>query len=192
MIFADLSISLDGFIAGPHVGVDNPLGDGGEQLHDWMFAGRSAADSRAWEEQRFATTGALLMGRTMLDVGVGPWGDEPVFHAPVFVVTHRDGEPIGKAGGTTYTLVADGPDAALRQALAAAREQDICVAGGATVVQHYLAAGAIDQLRLHVVPVLLGDGVRLFSTATSGTDLTLLPGVHEDAGVVHLQYRMRR
>jgi hypothetical protein len=86
---ADMSMSIDGFIARPNVSVDNGMGDGGERLHDWMFAGKSDAEATAWEEERFASTGAVPMGRTMLDVGIGPWGDDAVFHAPVFVVTHQ-------------------------------------------------------------------------------------------------------
>lgn len=122
LIYADLSMSLDGFIAGPGVGIDNPMGEGGERLHDSMFAGRSETEARAFEEERFASTGAVLMGRTMLDLGLGPWGDEPSFHAPVFVVTHRPAEPIVKAGGTSYKFVTEGPDAALHRARQAARD----------------------------------------------------------------------
>jgi dihydrofolate reductase len=191
-IYADMSLSVDGFIAGPRVGADHPLGDGGEQLHDWMFAGRSAEESRAFEEERFAATGALIMGRTMLDVGVGPWGEDPTFHAPVFVVTHRAAEPIVKRGGTTYTFVTDGPDAALQRAREAAGQQEICLAGGAAIIQHYLTAGVIDELHLHLVPVLLGAGVRLFVPGGGPGSLTLRPGVTDDAGVVHLRYGLQK
>jgi dihydrofolate reductase len=190
MIYVDLSISVDGFLAGPRVGVDNPLGDGGERLHEWMFAGQSATQSRAWEEERFAATGALLMGRTMFDVGVGPWGDNPVFHAPVFVVTHRSAEAIVKHGGTTYTFVTAGPDNALQQARAAAGELQICIAGGAAVVQHYLSAGVVDEMRLHLVPILLGSGTRLFGADRLPSGLRAASGVREDGGVVHLRYRV--
>jgi dihydrofolate reductase len=187
MIYADLSMSLDGFVAGRNVGVDNPMGDGGERLHEWMFAGKSAEQSRAFEEERFATTGALVMGRTMFDVGVGPWGDDPTFHAPVFVVTHRPRDPVVKQGGTTYTFVTDGPEAALRHARAAAGQQDICIAGGAAIVRHYLEAGVIGELHLHLVPLVLGSGVSLFGQRP----LTFAPqpGVAEDAGVFHVRYR---
>ncbi len=190
-IYLDMSMSLDGFIAGRNVGIDNPLGDGGEQLHQWMFAGKSSAQSRHYELDRFATTGALVMGRTMLDVGIGPWGDDPVYRAPVFVVTHRAERPVVKQGGTTYTFVTDGPDAALDHARAAAGEQDICLAGGANVIQHYLSAQVVDELRLHIVPVLLGGGTPLFGPDEHPPALELLPGTAEDAGVVHLRYRAR-
>jgi dihydrofolate reductase len=108
-IYAEMSMSLDGFIAGPNVRVGNGMGDGGERLHDWMFAGRPEAEATASEQERLAGTGAYLMGRTMLEVGLEPWGDDPPFHAPVYVVTHRPAEPIVKAGGTTYEFVTDGP-----------------------------------------------------------------------------------
>jgi len=191
LIHADMSMSLDGFICGPNVSVANGMGDGGESLHDWMFAGKSEDEARAWEEERFASTGAVLMGRTMLDVGIRPWGDDPVFHAPVFVVTHRPAEPIVKAGGTSYTFVTDGPDAALRLARQAAGDQDIYLAGGAAVVRHYLHAGVVDDLQLHLVPTLLGDGVRLFTDAADrSVALTATGNVDED-GVTHLRCRMR-
>lgn len=191
VIYADMSMSLDGFLAGPRVGIDNPMGDGGERLHDWMFAGRTPAQSRAFEDERFAATGALVMGRTMFDVGVEPWGENPTFHAPVFVVTHCGAKPIVKEGGTTYAFVTGGPDAALRQARETAGRQDICVAGCAAIIQQYLRAGAIDDLRLHLVPILLGSGTRLFAADRQG-EVALRPGMTEDGGIVHLRYHPER
>ncbi|MDQ3871157.1 MAG: dihydrofolate reductase family protein, partial [Chloroflexota bacterium] len=132
-----------------------------------------------------------LMGRTMLDVGIRPWGDEPTFHAPVFVVTHRPAQPIVKAGGTSYTFVTDGPDAALRLARQAAGDQDICIAGGAAVVRHYLHAGIVDELRLHVVPILLGDGVRLFTDAADRSVALTATGNVDQDGVTHLRCQVR-
>src|SRR5262245_2318716 len=108
-VSADMSMSLDGFIAGPNVRVGNGMGDGGDDLHEWMFVGKSGDEVSAFLEDRLRPNGAYVMGRTMLEVGLEPWGDEPVFHAPVFVVTHRPHAPIVKAGGTTYTFVTDGP-----------------------------------------------------------------------------------
>jgi dihydrofolate reductase len=191
LIYADLSMSLDGFIAGPNVSVTNGMGDGGDRLHDWMFAGKSGAEVETFLAERLASTGAFLMGRTMLDVGIGPWGDEPVFHAPVFVVTHRPAEPIVKAGGTSYTFVTDGLDAALGLARQAAGDQDICVSGGAAVVRQYLHAGVIDELRLHLVPILLGDGVRLFTDAEDRSVVLTATGSVDDYGVAHLHCRVR-
>jgi dihydrofolate reductase len=191
MVYADFSISLDGFVAGPRIGVDNPMGDGGEALHDWMFSGKSPEEVRAFQDEKFATTGAFIMGRTMFDLGVGPWGENPPFHAPVFVVTHRAAAPIVKQRGTTYTFVADGPSAALEAARAAAGERDICVAGGAAAVQHYSNEGVIDELRLQLVPILLGGGVRLAGFDRQPAQLELKPGVSAEGNVVHLRYRLR-
>ena len=191
LIYADMSMSLDGFIAGPNVTVANGMGDGGESLHDWMFVGKSSEESEAWLAKQFVSVGAVLMGRTMLDVGIAPWGDNPVFHAPVFVVTHRPAEPIVKAGGTSYTFVPEGPDAALRLARSAAGGKDIRVAGGAAIVRHYLLAGVIDELRLHVVPLLLGDGTRLFTGVEErGIEMTAAREVTPD-GVTHLRCQIK-
>jgi dihydrofolate reductase len=187
LIYANMSMSLDGFIAGPNVSVANGMGDGGERLHDWMFVGKSGEEGEAWLAKQFVSTGAVLMGRTMLDVGIGPWGDNPVFHAPVFVVTHRPAEPMVKAGGTSYTFVSEGPDAALRLARAAAGDKDICVVGGAAIVRHYLLAGVIHELRLHLVPVLLGGGTRLFTgDEDRGIEMTAAGNV-DAGGVTHLR-----
>jgi dihydrofolate reductase len=188
--YFEMSVSLDGFVTGPNVGVDNPLGDGGELLHEWMFAGRTAAESRAYEEQVFAPVGAIVIGRTMADVGIGLWGDDPTFHMPVYVVTHRPHEPIVKAGGTTYTFVTDGLDSALDQARTAAGGQDLAIGGGADIVRQCLAAGVIDEMRLHLVPVTLGAGDRLFD-GTVRLELTTT-SVEEADGVVHARYRVRR
>jgi dihydrofolate reductase len=166
------------------------MGDGGEQLHDWMFAGKSDEEAEASLAEQFVSVGAVLMGRTMLDVGIGPWGENPVFHAPVFVVTHRAAEPIERAGGTTYTFVTDGPEEALSRARAAAGERDIRVEGGAAIVRHYLHAAVVDELRLHVVPVLLGSGTRLFAGAEDrAIDLSAVDGDVDAHGVAHLRCR---
>jgi len=191
LIYADMSMSLDGFVAGRNVSVGNGMGDDGDRLHDWMFVGKSGPEVTTFLEGRLASTGAFVMGRTMLDVGIEPWGDEPVFHAPVFVVTHRPAEPIVKAGGTTYTFVTDGPDAAMRLARDAAADQDICVSGGAETVREYLNAGAIDELRLHVVPILLGGGVRLFTEETDPSIDLAAAGDVDEGGVAHLVCRVR-
>jgi dihydrofolate reductase len=121
-------MSLDGFITGPSEGPDNGLGDGGERLHDWMFDGKSDPDAEVVDEV-YARTGAIIIGKRMFDVGVGPWGDPPAFHVPVFVVTHEAREPLVKQGGTTYTFVSGGIKAALEQAKAAARDKDVGVWG---------------------------------------------------------------
>jgi dihydrofolate reductase len=190
LVYADLSMSLDGFITGPNMRVGNAMGDDGDRLHEWASAGKSEAEVEAFLEQRLASLGACVFGRMMLDVGIGPWGDEPPFHAPVFVVTHRPAETIVKAGGTSYTFVTDGPDAALRLARQAAGDQDIAVAGAA-IVRQYLHSGDIDELRLHIVPILLGDGVRLFTDAEDRSVALAASGSVDEGGVAHIVYRIR-
>lgn len=128
------------------------MGRGGELLHEWMFEGRSAAESQQFELDHFSGIGALIIGRRMADVGIGPWGEEPTFHAPVFVVTHRSAETIAKRGGTSYIFVTGGLDDALRQAREAAGSGDVLVNGGADIARQYLEAGALDEIRLHLVP----------------------------------------
>jgi dihydrofolate reductase len=181
-------MSLDGFIAGPNVSIDNGLGDGGERLHDWIFVGKSDAEVENFMKERFGSVGAVLMGRTMLDVGIGPWGDEPPFHAPVFVVTHRPAETIERKGGTSYTFVTDGPDAALAMARDAARDRDIRVEGGASIVRQYLQAGVVDELRLHIVPILLGGGTRLFTDVEGIPFDVRAAGEVDDQGVAHVRF----
>jgi dihydrofolate reductase len=165
------------------------MGDEGDRLHDWMFEGKTDAQVTAFFQERLASTGALVMGRTMFDVGVGPWGDEPVFHAPVFVVTHRPAEPIVKTGGTTYTFVTDGPAEALRLTRQAAGDRDVRVSGGGDIVRQYLRMGVIDELRIQVVPILLGEGTQLFDGPRAGPTGLLGEGTVDDRGVAHMVYR---
>jgi dihydrofolate reductase len=157
-----VSMSLDGFVAGPNPRVAAPLGDGGERLHEWMFAAAPHPFDAAVASSRFAveTVGAVAMGRTTFDCGIGEWGDDGTFRTPCFVVTHRPGEPVVK-GPTTFTFVTDGVDAAVALAQRAAGEQDVCVMG-ADVGAQALRAGLVDELFVDVVPVLLGEGARLF------------------------------
>ena len=169
----DISMSLDGFVAGPNDGIGNGLGDGGEALHEWAVelksfqelhgreGGEEGTDSDVLAET-FAKVGAIIIGRRMFDLAEQPWGEEPPFHMPVFVVTHREREPLAKQGGTTFHFVTDGIEAALAQAREAAGDKDVAIGGGASVIQQYLAAGLVDEFQVHVVPLLLGDGVRLF------------------------------
>lgn len=192
----DLSIALDGYTAGPNQSLENPFGDGvGEGLHRWMFE-EPEANAAALEAMQSPT--AYIMGRNMFGPGRGDWdedwkgwwGDEPPFHAPVFVLTHHRREPLVMQGGTTFTFVTDGIESALAQARVAAADGHVSVAGGADVVRQYLAAGLIDEFGLHVVPVLLGRGERLLG-GLSG--LTLEPGeVSSNHLVTHLSYRVVR
>jgi dihydrofolate reductase len=187
-VLLEMSMSLDGYVVGRDVSPEEPMGRGGERLHEWMFEGRSADESQAFETDHFRSIGALIIGRRMADLGIGPWGDEPTFHAPVFVVTHRPAETIVKRGGTSYVFVTGGIDDALRRAREAAGTADVQVSGGADIARQYLAAGALDELRLHLVPVLLGAGTRLFDGATS-PNLGLRPtAAINTAQVTHLTY----
>jgi dihydrofolate reductase len=181
-VVCDISMSLDGFVAGPDQTLEQPLGEGGERLHEWAVRLRSFSErhGRAGGEagidddivgESLRATGAVVMGRRMFSGGAGPWeddpnrdgwwGDEPPFRVPVFVLTHHARETVTKQGGTSFTFVTEGLEPALEQARAAAGDKDVLVAGGASVVQQALKAGLLDELQIHVVPVLLGDGVRL-------------------------------
>jgi dihydrofolate reductase len=195
----DITTSLDGFIAGPNDSLEQPLGEGGEKLHEWVYGlaswreshglegGETGRDSEVLEEA-MGNLGAIIFGRRMFDLAQG-WGDEPPFHAPVFVLTHEAREPLPKAGGTTFIFVNDGIESALRQAQASAGDKDVGIAGGANTIQQYLSAGFVDEFQIHVVPLLLGGGVRLFDQAP--TELAVeKTRVIESPRVIHLKYRV--
>jgi dihydrofolate reductase len=186
--YANLSMSLDGYIAGPNVRVGNGMGDDGDRLHDWMFAGKSGEEIEAFFASQFTNVGAVIMGRTMFDVGVEPWGDEPVFHVPVFVVTHRPAASIEKAGGTTYHFVTDGLAAAFGRAREVAGDRDILLDGGADIVRQAFEAGVVDELRLHVVPIVFGAGTPLFLGGTRWPAFAT-SGEVDAAGITHLTLR---
>ena len=207
----DISMSLDGFIAGPNQTVEEPLGEGGEQLHEWIFGlaswrarhgqpgGVANADSELVQESVDAT-GAVVMGRRMFSGGEGPWesdpvaggwwGDEPPFGVPVFVLTHHARRPLELQGATAFTFVTEGLEAAFEQARVAAGDRNVAVAGGANVVQQFLAAGLLDEIQIHLVPVLLGDGVRLFGGAGAEPPALELTRVIDSPTVTHLRYRV--
>ena len=160
-VVCDISMSLDGCITGPNVRVGNGLGDGGERLHNWMFDAKTDADAKIVDEKN-AATGAVVMGKGMFDVGFEPWGDPPPFRMPVYVVTHEAREPLPMQGGTIYTFVTDGIEAALELACAAAGDKNVGIWGGADIIRQYLKAGLVDEVRIQLIPILLGDGIRLF------------------------------
>jgi dihydrofolate reductase len=203
-----IAVSADGYVAGPNQSEENPLGEGGESLHDWAFPlkafrelhGREGGEvnaSNAILEEAQANAGAEIMGRGKFGGGPGPWGDDPwsgwwgedpPFHMPVFVLTHHEREPL-TLSDTTFTFVTDGIESALEQARVAAADKDVTVGGGADVINQYLAAGLVDELELHVVPLVLGGGARLFEGIGSDLALEHVRAV-EAPGVTHLKYRL--
>jgi dihydrofolate reductase len=208
VVVAEMSVSLDGFVAGPEPSLEDPLGKGGMELHEWAFrlaawrrphgleGGDVGVDSQLVEEH-LAAEGAVVMGRKMFSGGEGSWvgdpnangwwGDDPPFHRPVFVVTHHTREPL-VLGATTFTFVNDGVVSAIELAQAAASEKDVLVAGGAEIVRQALRAGLVDAIDLHLVPLFLGRGTRLFE----GLEPRRLEvdGVVSAPRATHIRYRL--
>lgn len=207
-VTAQISVSLDGFAAGPNQSFDDPLGEGGMQLHQWAFAAEAWRSAHGLEggerntdsemlERLMEPVRAQVMGRRMFGGGEGAWdlgwqgwwGDDPPFHCPVFVLTHHPREPL-TLSDTTFTFVTGGIEDSVGQARAAAGDGDVQVSGGASTVAQALAAGLVDELTLHVVPVLLRDGVRPLDGAGDPEleAIEVVPG----SGVTHLRYRVTR
>jgi len=203
-----ISMSLDGYVAGPNQSEEDPLGEGGEQLHDWvtrlkawrelhgMEGGEDNVSSAIVEEEK-DNVGAEIMGRGMFgppkggpwdESWQGWWGEDPPFHKPVFVLTHHEREPL-TLSDTTFTFVTDGIESALAQARVAAGDKDVFIGGGASIINQYLAAGRVDEIELHVVPLLLGSGARLHEGVGPEINLEQLRAV-EAPGVTHLKYRV--
>ena len=211
-VWHEISMSLDGYVAGPNPTLDEPLGEGGEQLHEWVVGldvwrdahglegGERTQDSELMEES-LARQGAVIMGRKMFSSGSGPWeddpkaggwwGDDPPFGMPVYVLTSHARAP-ETMGDTTFTFVTDGIESALAQARESAGEKDVHIAGGASVAQQYLAAGLVDAIDLHVVPVLLGGGRRLFDDLGATPPKLELERTIDSPAVTHLRYRVVR
>ena len=204
-----ISMSLDGYVAGPSQSVENPLGIGGESLHEWAFAleawrtahgleGGEVNPSGEVMEERLASVGATIMGRNMFGGGPGPWreeepwngwwGDDPPFHHPVFVLTHHPREPLICEGGTTFTFVTDGIESALAQAREAAGDKKISLSGGAEACRQYLAADLVDEMEISLVPNFLGDGERLFEGLGTGNPKLVHVGTIDAPGVTHLRF----
>jgi dihydrofolate reductase len=199
-VFVDITTSLDGLVAGRDDGPELPLGAGGERLHEWVYGlaswrqphglegGETNRDSEILEEA-IGNLGAVVVGRRMFD-NAGGWGDNPPFHVPVFVLTHEAREPEVKEGGTTFIFVTEGVEAAIDQAQTAAGDKDVSIGGGANTIQQFLRAGLVDELQIHIAPLLLGGGVRLFDDL--GTDEVKLQStrVVESPAVTHLKFRV--
>ena len=206
----EISMSLDGYVAGPDPSEEDPLGKGGTQLHEWALKlaawrephgeeGGEVNESTLVMEESQENIGAVVMGRGMFGGGPGPWGedpwsgwwgDDPPFHNPVFVLTHHERPPLEMKGGTSFTFVTDGIESALDQAKEAAAGQDVALGGGADVAQQYLAAGLIDEVNISLVPVLLGGGTALFDNL-AGSDLKLEPiRAIATPEVTHLRFRV--
>ena len=207
-----ITTSLDGFVAGPNQSVDNPIGEGGLSLHEWVFptktframTGETGGEIGINDDvlrEGFENIGATIMGRNMFGPVRGPWGpdpwkgwwgDNPPYHHPVFVLTHHWREPLAMQGGTTFHFVTEGIEFALAQARKAAGSKDVTLGGGASIIQQYLTAGLLDELEMHVVPRLLGRGERLLDHLDADK-IKLEPlRTREGPGVTHLKYRVTR
>jgi dihydrofolate reductase len=205
-----ISISVDGFVAGPNQSEENPLGQGGERLHEWVVPlavwreahgmdGGEVNESTRILDERGENVGASVMGRNMFgpigggDWGDGQWkgwwGDDPPYHHPVFVVTHHPRDPLEMEGGTAFHFVTDGIESALDQARDASGGKDVMLWGGGQIVQEYLAAGLLDELELHITPLLLGDGSRIFDNLRDPDVQLEQVRVVEAPGVTHVKYR---
>jgi dihydrofolate reductase len=206
----NISMSLDGFVAGPDQSAQDPLGKRGEELHQWLLPlaafrephgeeGGEVNSSTPVVEGWWENVGAFVMGRNMFGGGPGPWGEppwrgwwgeDPPFHRPVFVLTHHARDPLELEGGTTFSFVTDGIESALEQARNAAGGKDVSLAGGADVVQQYLAAGLVDEMEIAIVPVLLGGGTRLFERLGDLPPELRQVRAIEAPGVIHLSYEV--
>jgi dihydrofolate reductase len=209
IVTCQITMSLDGYAAGANQSLETPLGEGGERMHEWALAtdawrrhhgregGERSADSEVVEEVT-RNVGAYIMGRNMFSPGRGEWdpewrgwwGEDPPYHTPVYVLTHHPREPLEMQGGTTFHFVTDGIEAALEQARAAAGERDVSIAGGASTVRQYLRAGLLDELYLHIAPVILGGGERLLEDV--GDPALEQVKVVASPLVTHVKYRVVR
>jgi dihydrofolate reductase len=204
----NITMSIDGYVAGPNQSAENPLGEGGLALHEWVFATRTFRAMQGLEggeagldDDHLAAwhtnIGATIMGRNMFGPVRGPWpdetwrgwwGEDPPYHTPVFVLTHHARQPIEMEGGTTFHFVTEGIEAALERAVEAAGDRDVSLAGGARVAQQYLGAGLVDEMEIHVVPILLGEGSRLFEHLEGGPSGFGCVGLVSSAAAAHITY----
>jgi dihydrofolate reductase len=203
-----ITMSLDGFVAGPNQSERDPLGVGGMQLHQWMYPLKAFREAHGEEggevnpstpiaEEILGNVGATIMGRNMFGGGPGPWGDDPwngywgedpPYHHPVFVLTRHPREPLEMQDGTTFRFITDGIESALGQAKNAAGAKDVSLGGGANVVQQYLAAGLLDEILVSVVPIFLSGGARLFDNLGETKPRLRQVEAVEAPGVTHIRY----
>ena len=201
-VFVDVGVSLDGYLAGPNRGPRNPMGGSSTNIHQWIFAtasfrehiglpgGDATSPDDAIVKAIFARAGAYVMGRHMFEEGEVAWPENAPFHAPVFVLTHGPREPWPRPGGTTFHFVTDGIESALEQARAAADGKDVRISGGAATIRQYIQAGRVEEITLHVAPVLLGSGIRLLDGLNSADlELEQLNAVASPL-VTHIRYRV--
>jgi dihydrofolate reductase len=189
-VISEISVSLDGFITDPNASVGTPLeGNDPGRLHDWKFDAKTETDEAIVEEM-YDSTGAVLIGKRMFDVGFEPWGDPPPFGMPVFIVTHEQREPLLMQGGTTYTFVTDGIEAALELARAAPGDKNVGIWGGPNIMRQYLKAGLLDEMHIHLIPILRGNGIRLFEDLDpEGIELRRTSTI-ETPGATHLRFEV--
>ncbi len=203
-IYIDVGISLDGFIAGLNPGPKNPIGDGGTQIHSWIYK------QRAFREMQnigpggetgidndlligsLNRAGASIMGKTMFITGEFNWPEEAPFHCPVYVLTHEKREPWPRKGGTTFYFINDGLQSALTMAKAVAGEKDIRISGGANVIQQFLNAGIVDEMMIHIAPVVLGKGILLLENLDSSKNKFEITEVISSKEVTHMRYRVKK
>ena len=206
----NITMSLDGFVAGPDQSEEDPIGVGGQELHEWVFPLKEFRDMHGGEggetnassavvNERWANIGATIMGRNMFgpirgewpdESWRGWWGEDPPYHHPVFVLTHHPREPLQMQGGTIFEFVTDGIESALARAKAAAQGEDVWLAGGASVINQYLAAGLVDQIDLSIAPVILGAGERLFDGLERGSVKLTQTRAVDAPGVTHIKYQV--
>lgn len=212
-VILDISMSVDGFVAGPNPTPQEPLGEGGERLHEWVLAtaswrkshGMDGGETNVDDEviaEHLDRIGATVMGRRMFSGGAGPWetdpnadawwGDNPPFHHPVFILTHHERQPVIKQGGTIFNFITDGVETALERAREAAGDKDVAIAGGANVAQQVFKSGLLDEIQLHIAPVMLRAGERLFDNHMSQSpgEVKLTRVIESAAGVAHLRYEV--
>ena len=202
-VFVSAGISLDGYIAGPNGGPETPLGEGGLEIHNWMFKQQSFLRHLGLEggetnnkdsdiiDGIFNRTGTTIIGKRMFEEGEANWPEEAPFRTPVFVLTHEKREPWERKGGTTFYFVNDGIHGALEQAKQVAGDKDIRIGGGADVIRQYLHAGLVEELELHIAPLILGRGVRLFDQADASKFSLEIVDATNSVDVTHVMYRVK-